>query len=122
VTLTRIARYLALTGYFGLLALLLLWNAWLAPSRHFPVAMVLIVMLVPLLLPLRGLLHGRPYTHAWTSFLSLLYFTHGVVEAYSNPAERHYAVLETLFSVALFLGAIFYVKFRAAESRQARIS
>ena len=37
---------------------------------------------VILLLPLRGILHGRPYTHAWTGYLCMLYFSHGTVEAY----------------------------------------
>lgn len=115
----QFTRVLALIGYFGLLVLLLLWNTWLAPSKYFPVALVLIVMVGPLLLPLRGLLHARAYTHAWTSFLALFYFTHGVGEAYSNPAERLYGWLEILFSVALFLGAIFYVRCRAIEAKQA---
>lgn len=116
---TQTWRVLALTGYFALFALLMTWNAWLAPSRYFPVAMVLLVMGTPLLFPLRGLLHGKPYTHAWTSYLALAYFTHGVGTAWAVPAERLYGWLEIVFSLMLFVGAIFYARFRGRELRLA---
>ena len=58
----RSAYILTLTGYLGTLALLTAWYSWLAPSTHFPVALVLLVLVLPLLFPLRGLLHGRRYT------------------------------------------------------------
>lgn len=113
----KIARYAALAGYFGLLGLLMLWNIWLAPSRYFPVAMVLIVLVVPLLFPLRGLLHGRISAHLWAGLLALLYFVHGVVEAVSNPAQRWLGLLEIVFSLALFAGALLYVRLRTAERK-----
>ena len=112
------ARLATLGGWFGLFGLMILWFAWLAPSQLYPVSMMLLVVAGPLLFPLRGLLHGKPYTHAWTSFLALAYFTHGSVEAWANAAERHLALLEVLFSLLLFAGAIFYARLRAREIKQ----
>lgn len=109
--LARAARATALAGYFGLFGLLMAWLTWLAPSHRFPVALTLLVMVSPLLLPLRGLLHARPYTHAWTAFLALPYFAHGVVETYANPAERPFGALEVLFSLLLFVGCIGYARY-----------
>lgn len=117
MTGSRWAYGIALSGYFGLLALLLSWNTWLAPSHYFPVALVLIVMLVPLLVPLRGLLHGRVYTYAWTLFLALAYFTHGIGAAVADAPERLYGTLEVLFSTLLFLGALVYVRLHYRELR-----
>ncbi|MFO1372521.1 MAG: DUF2069 domain-containing protein [Candidatus Competibacteraceae bacterium] len=114
---SRFWRVIALTGYFGLFGLLLLWLAWLEPPRHWPVALALIVLVGPLLFPLRGLLYGRPYTHAWSSFLALFYFTVGVFNAAGSMAQPWLAWLEIGFSVLLFLGAIFYVHTRAQEQR-----
>lgn len=111
-------RATTLVGWFGLFGLMVLWFAWLAPSELFPVSMTLLFMAGPLLFPLHGLLHGKPYTHAWTSFLALAYFTHGSVEAWANPAERHLALLEVVFSLLLFIGAIFYARLRARELKQ----
>jgi len=115
---TRAAYLVSLGAYFCLFVLLVAWNAWLAPSAHFPVALVLLVMVTPLMFPLRGLLHGKPYTHAWTSFLVLLYFTHGLVEAYVNPAERLYAGAEALFALGLFSATVFYARWRSRELQQ----
>ena len=112
---TRIAYWVALCGYFGLLVLLLAWLGWISPPRTLPVSVALFFMTVPLLFPLRGLLHGRPYTFAWASFLSLIYFIHGVVEAYSSPGDRYLALLEILFSLAFYSGSMLYARFRGRE-------
>lgn len=111
------SRWLTLAAYFALLALLMLWQTVLAPSTVLPVSVVLLVLVGPLLFPLRGLLHGRPYTHAWTSFLVLIYFIHGIVEAWSDPAVRILAALEIVFSVLLYTGAVLYARYRGRQLR-----
>jgi uncharacterized membrane protein len=110
-----IARYTALAGYFGLFPLVILWYTVLAPSQHFGFAFPLVMLLVPLLFPLKGMIKGNLYTYAWTSFLSLYYFAHGVGETYSEPDERLYGSLEILFSVMWFVGAIMYVRYKKQE-------
>jgi uncharacterized membrane protein len=113
-TAAQIFRLSALTGFFGLLTVLLLWNAWLSPSTQYPVALILIILLTPLLFALRGILHGRRYTHAWMSMLTLFYFCIGVTEAYSDPATRYSGLAVTACSLLLFVGAVGYVKLTAA--------
>ncbi len=122
MTVTQLARLSTLTGYFGLLILLSLWLTVFAPAIHRPVALVLPIMVGPLLFALRGVLYGRPYTHAWLSLLSLLYFTHGVVESWANGAERRFAVLEVVCSVLLFLGSMFYARYRARELKSGSVT
>ncbi len=114
-----LARVVAQSGYFGLLALLVVWYAWLSPSPHFPVVIVLLFLVTPLLFPLRGILHGRPYTYAWTSYLALLYFIHGVGEAYATPSDRVLAGMEIVLSLMLFGGAIFYARIQGRALREA---
>ena len=118
--MSRLWYTLALGAYFGLLGVLTLWFAWLEPAARIPVALVLLVLVAPLLAPLRGLLHGRPYTFAWTSFLALFYFTVGVFYAAGPMARSWLAWLEIGFSILLFLGAILYVRVRAREQRAVR--
>lgn len=108
---------LTLAGFFGLLATILLWHAWLKPPGKYPVALILAILLLPLLAPMRGLLHGRAYTHAWASMLSLFYFCLGIVHAWTE-ASRAYGILLTAFSLMFFSGAIFYVRY----SRSGRAS
>jgi uncharacterized membrane protein len=106
----RLLYTLTLVGYFGTLTLLTTWYSWLIPATHLPTALVLCVALVPLLFPLRGLLHGRKYTFAWSCFLALLYFTHGVMEAYSSELTRHLGLLEVLFTSIWFVAAMAYIR------------
>jgi len=110
---TRFSRYLTLISYIALIGVLLGWYGIQDPS---PVA--LIALLIPLVFPLRGLLKGNPYTYAWSSFLILIYFSHGVVEAYANPAVRHLAGFEILCSVAFYSGAVLYARWRGRELKQ----
>ncbi len=104
------AHIVAVVGFFGLFILLMLWHTLLVPATQFPVALILLVTVTPLLLPMRGLLNGKPKSCAWTAYISLLYFIHGCIETYSNPGERLYATLEIIFSLMLFFGAIGYVR------------
>lgn len=102
---------LALIGFFGLFTLLMLWHTVLFKSTQFPTALLLIISISPLLIPMRGLLAKNLKSCAWLGYISLPYFIHGVVEAYSNPITRYYALLEILLSLMLFFGASFSVRF-----------
>ena len=116
----KVTRASSLVSWFALFILMLLWNTILAPSQHFPVSLVLIVLVGPLLFPLRGLLHGKPYTHAWSSFLIMLYFIHGIQEAWVNPEERLYAILEIIFSMTFYTSAILYARLAGRAQKQAQ--
>ena len=112
--------WLTMVGYSGLLLLILLWFGWLSPPEIVPRSVAIAIMAIPLLLPLRGLLYGRPYTFAWTSFLALFYFIHGITEAYSAPEVRLLAMLEILFSTMLYTGAMLYARYRGRELKAAQ--
>jgi len=107
---SRLFYSLALGGYLGTLTLLTAWYAWLAPSVHFPIALVLLLLVTPLLFPLRGMLHGRIYTFQWSCFLALFYFTHGIVEAYASDTARYLGLLEILLTSTWFLAAIMFIR------------
>ncbi len=101
--------YLAVFGFFGLFMLHMSWHTVLAPSPVFPVSLILIFVITPLLLPFWGLLNGNLKSCTWMSYISLFYFTHGAAEAYINTAEFSYALLEVFFSLLLCAGTGFYV-------------
>jgi uncharacterized membrane protein len=106
---------LTLLGYLGTIAVLLAWYGWLAPAIHLPRSMALALLLLPLLFPLRGLLHGNRYTFSWSCFLSLLYFIHGVVEAYNSGVTLHLGLLEVCLTSLWFIAAMSYVRITAGK-------
>lgn len=117
---TKVFYWVALSGYFGLLILLIAWLGWLSPPIGLPISIALAFMTIPLLFPLRGLLYGRPYTFAWASFLSLFYFIHGIVEAYSTPQDRYLAILEIILSIAFYTGCTLYARYRSRDLKAAQ--
>jgi len=112
--------FTTLFGYFGILILLASWIIYFQPPKSGHTSLTLLFVLTPLMLALRGLLHGKRYTFAWGSMLILLYFMHGVVEAWANenPTLQILALIEVFFSVIFFIGAIFYVKYKSRELGQ----
>ena len=109
----------ALAAYFALLALLLNWYTWIAPPERVPVSVALAVTAIPLLFPLRGLLHGRPYTHAWTSFLALPYFALGVDAIAGGIGPIWLGPAVTTAGALLFVASVGYARTRGRELRAA---
>jgi uncharacterized membrane protein len=66
----------------GLIVLCIVWELLLAPLR--PGGSWLVLKVLPLLLPLVGILKRDVYTMQWSSMLILIYFTEGIVRATSD--------------------------------------
>jgi uncharacterized membrane protein len=93
----------------SLILLALAWETILAPLK--PGGSLLMLKAVPLLLPIFGILRGKRYTYQWSSMFILLYFTEGVVRAWSdNGLSAQLAAMEIILSVAFFSCAIFYAR------------
>ena len=106
----RLCHALTLLGYLGIMALLIVWYGWLAPPQVFSAPVVILTLGLPLFLVLRGLLHARPRAVAWSLFLSLFYFTHGIVEAYSNSQARWLALTEVALALCWIVGGILFIR------------
>lgn len=115
IQITRRLYATMLTGYFGLLGLLTVWNTLIRPADRTPLVILLIIAITPLLLPLRGILHGRLRSCAWAAYISLLYFLHGITELASEPLGKGtiFDALEVIFSLLLFTGGSFYIRYAA---------
>lgn len=89
----------------SLVALILLCVAWelvLAPLR--PGGSWLVLKVVPLLFPLRGILKRNIYTMQWSSMLILLYLAEGIVRATTDKG-----LSATLGWIEVGLVGIFFV-------------
>lgn len=106
-------RWLTLLSFFGLMLTLIGWITLAPHADNYPTAAMLLIGVVPLLFPMRGLLYAKPYTHAWTSFLMLFYFTYSVGEFYSAEHFSIYPFLALVFSSLCFCATILFVKMQA---------
>ena len=106
-----LTRRLALASLLGLIVLGLAWEMWLAPIR--PGGSLLALKVLPLCIPLAGVLKNRMYTYRWLSLLVWLYFTEGVVRAWSDRAPGNYlGLIEVLLCLTLFAACALHVRVR----------
>lgn len=115
---TRFFRYLALASYLPLLIWVPVWHVFLASpvgrSPAFELGLA-IVWTLPLLFPLKGMLQGTPYTHAWANFIVMFYIIHGLTSVYAVENERLYAAIELILAIGMFTGCSFYARMRGKE-------
>lgn len=107
-------RMLALAGYFGTLFFLMTWIIWFTPEQT-PRSIILAIALIPMLFPLRGLLHGRKYTHAWASFLALPYFAFGIDAMIHRTEMKWLGLVLVILSSIWFCGCVFFARYHTAE-------
>lgn len=104
-------RWLAVGSLLGLIILSVVWELWLAPLR--PGGSWLVLKALPLCIPLAGLLKHRMYTYRWVSLVVWLYFTEGVVRAWSDKAPSNYcAMIEIALCLLLFIACAMHVRLR----------
>jgi len=112
---TRNYRYLALICHLLLVAWIAVWQFALSTTQTYSLIFIVLLYLVPILLPLPGVIKGKPYTHAWANFVVLYYLMHGCTVAYAVPAERLYAVIEILLCTGMFAGCSVFARKRGRE-------
>ncbi len=72
----------AVISLIALIVLCVAWEMVLAPIR--PNGSWLVLKVIPLLIPLRGILKRDLYTMQWSSMLILLYFAEGLVRGMTD--------------------------------------
>lgn len=107
--MVRVTQALAVGSLLALIVLGLAWELWLAPTGGGTLAF----KVLPLTVPLAGLLKHRLYTYRWLSLLVWLYFTEGVVRAASESGlSARLALLEVLLCLVLFVACAAQVRWR----------
>lgn len=114
--LAEFARSLTLVCMV-LLLVTVIFDTLLMPSQgRAPNPTVWIALSLPLVILIPGLVRRNWKTFTWAGFVSMLYFAQAVVALFS-PRIRALDMLQVLFSIALFIGALLFVRWRARAAR-----
>lgn len=109
-------RAAAVASVLGLIVLGLAWELWLAPTGHRTLA----IKVLPLAIPLAGLLKNRMYTYRWVSLMVWIYFTEGVVRSASDRGTSALlAAVEVLLCLSLFTACAMHVRWRLRHATPA---
>ena len=114
----KLSRISTLIGYFGLLIFIPLWHLLVVPMPAEYISITLLVQIGPLMFPLKGILHGKVYTHAWSMYLALFYFILGIWYA-GDESTRSFGVIFSLLSILFFLGTMLYTRYQGMENNAA---
>ena len=110
------SRWLAVGSVLGLIVLGVSWELWLAPLR--PGGTWVAIKVLPLCVPLAGLLKNRMYTYRWLSLVVWIYFTEGVVRAWSDRGlSSRLAMIEVLLCLLLFAACVLHVRLRLRKNK-----
>jgi uncharacterized membrane protein len=101
--LVEATRWIAVASLLGMIVAGLAWELWL-PARPSLWA----VKVLPLCIPVAGLLKRRMYTYRWVSLLVWPYFMEAVVRA----GEGWPAALQIVLSLTLFVACALHVRTR----------
>jgi uncharacterized membrane protein len=112
----RAAWLAACATLIALIFLALAWELVLAPLV--PGGSWLVLKALPLLAPLRGVLHGRRYTFQWSSLLIWGYLAEGVTRAMTDRgASASLAAAEIVLSLAYFTSSVVFLRSTRAVPR-----
>ncbi len=108
---------LSVFSLVGLLLLCVLWELVLAPLR--PGGSWMVIKALPLLAPRAGTIRRNIYTMQWASMMILIYFTEGVVRAWSERGlSQGLAAAEIALSTIYFFCAIFFLRPYKREAKR----
>jgi uncharacterized membrane protein len=103
------SRAVAVGSLLGLIVLGLAWELVLAPTGNRTLAL----KVLPLAIPLTGLLKNRMYTYRWVSLVIWLYFIEGVIRAAGDRGLSAWlAGGEVALCVVLFTACAVHVRWR----------
>ncbi|MDN4504185.1 DUF2069 domain-containing protein [Alteromonadaceae bacterium BrNp21-10] len=112
---TLLFRRMALISYIALVLWIIIWHFFLSESIAYSPLFIILLWVVPILLPARGLILGKPYTHAWANFIIMLYLLHGLTAVYAVDGEHWYAMVEIILCSTMFIGCCFFARLRGRE-------
>jgi len=106
-------KILTLLCVTGITAILLFWYIAGYPYSSLPLKeriMVLVFLIIPLWFCIQGMIRNKLYTYKWSTLLVCLYFIHGVMESWANPAAQWLALTELALSLGWFVFSIMWVR------------
>ncbi|MCW8331774.1 DUF2069 domain-containing protein [Photobacterium sp. SDRW27] len=112
---TQNLRYSALIANLSLIFWVGLWQSTLSPHPHLNNLVVAGMWVLPMLLPLKGILEAKPYTHAWANFILMFYFLHALTILWVDGGERLLALVELGLASSAFVANILFARKRGRE-------
>jgi uncharacterized membrane protein len=107
--LLGLTSYLLLVAYYPILFVILEPNPDAAP--YIPMTL----FWVPMLFAVRGLIQGNPYTYAWSNFVLMWCYIHGLTSLWTYTGNIVFIIIEVVLLTGAFIGNTYFARFRGRE-------
>lgn len=108
-------KTLGLSCYFGLIAyypiLFTVLEQDVASSPLFP----LVFFWLPLVTAAKGLLQSNPYTYAWSNFVIMWCYLHGLTAIWTYTGNKFFILIEVVLLTGAFIGNTYFARYRGRE-------
>jgi len=93
------------------------WHLVINGTEKHLISVILIFQIGPLLFPLKGLLSGKLYTHAWGMYMAIYYFIVGVWYG-AGENTLLFGLFVVLTSLMFFTGTAMYTRYMGKTMSQ----
>ena len=111
----RRLKTIGLTGYLGLIAYYPLLFFVLDKDTNSLAYISLILFWLPLLFAIKGLLKGNPFTFAWSNFVVMWCYLHGLTAILTFEGHKGFILVELVFLTMAFIGNTYFARYRGRE-------
>ena len=116
-TQIKVGRWLTLLGYFSLMIGIYSWHLIINDTEKHLISIILFFQIGPLLFPLRGLLNGKLYTHAWSMYMAIYYFIVGVWYG-AGENSLLFGLFVVFTSLTFFTGTALFTRYSGKAMNQ----
>lgn len=107
----KLSRQISLVSYAATFLLTFNWITWYSPPQDVPRALILLILVVPLVLPVRGFLHGRAMSYIGVAMVAMWLFAAGLDIAFYEQNWSTLGWALVVCSVVLFVSCYFYLRY-----------
>ncbi len=108
-------KIIGLSGYLGLVIYLPILILLLDPSSLSLSYITMTLFWLPLLFAIKGLVQGNPYTYAWSNFVLMWCYLHGLTAIWTFEGNKWFIAIEIVLLTMAFIGNTYFARYRGRE-------
>lgn len=107
-------KIMGLIGYMGLVLYYPLLFIPFEPTTT-PAYIHMVFFWLPLLFAIKGLFAGNPYTYAWSNFVLMWCYIHGLTAVWTFEGNKVLIAIELVLLTLAFIGNTYFARYRGRE-------
>jgi len=108
-------KRLGLTSYLLLVVYYPILFIGLKPTPDAVAYIPMTLFWLPMLFAVKGLIQGNPYTYAWSNFVLMWCYIHGLTALWTFTGHKGLIAIEVVLLTGAFIGNTYFARYRGRE-------